>query len=247
MKYLQTRILKNLPSILLVFFLCPAHAQPMASRLAQADSLFQLKQYTQSFGVYDALLSVGYYSPAMLLKMAFIQEGLGKISYSLYYLNLYYLYSGDNQALSKMQELAEKNKLQGYQYPQQDQFYYHAGQYNLTISFFLATAALLFLAWIFRQRKKGLRATGALVVHLILLLLLAFNLNYPLSKPAVIVSGNNTYLMSGPSAGASVVAIIGEGHKLRVNSKKDVWLEVEWMDRPAYLRENRALPVSLKM
>ena len=42
----------------------------------------------------------------MLLKMAYIQEGLNHVGQALYYLNLYYLASKDKSVLGKMEELA---------------------------------------------------------------------------------------------------------------------------------------------
>jgi uncharacterized protein YgiM (DUF1202 family) len=51
--------------------------------------------------------------------------------------------------------------------------------------------------------------------------------------------------MSGPSAGANVVTLINEGHKLKITGKKDVWLKVEWLDKEAYVKENQVLRVVL--
>jgi len=61
----------------------------------------------------------------------------------------------------------------------------------------------------------------------------------------VIVAEPQTYLMSGPSAGASVVDIIGEGHQLRIKGQEDVWLRVEWKNREVYVREFLVRPVRL--
>jgi hypothetical protein len=245
MKYLQTRILKILPVILFTFFSTPASSQSLSYRLAQADSLFGVKQYTQSFAIYDALLSVHQYSPAMLLKMAFIQEGLGKVSRSLFYLSLYYQTTGDEQALAKMQELAAKHKLEGYQNPQRDQFYFQWKKLRYSVAGVLLAFAIFFGAVVYRQKKSGRKPITAWIVQMIFLLLLATHLHFPLKEDSVIVADANTYLMSGPSAGASVIAVVGEGNKLRVRQKKDVWLEVEWFDKPAYVRENRVLTVAL--
>jgi hypothetical protein len=52
----------------------------------------------------------------MLLKMAFVKEGLGDYSNALYYLNLYYLKTYDKKVLKKMENLAERyHKLEGYE------------------------------------------------------------------------------------------------------------------------------------
>jgi hypothetical protein len=245
MKYIQTRILKILLIISIVFSGYTVYPQNFSSKLAQADSLFSLKRYTQSFEIYNALLNVNQYSPAMLLRMAYIQEGLGSISKSLYYLNLYYLSTGDEQALTKMEELAQKNRLEGYQYLNQDKLYYYASKYGNYFSFAFASLAILSIAFMFYKKRKGSRPIGIAVLSLIFIILLSINVNFPLKDNSVIVTSSNTYLMNGPSAGASVVSIIDEGHKLRLIKKKDVWLEVEWADKTVYIKENRVVQVSL--
>src|SRR5690348_1763124 len=103
MKNLQTWFLKFVITSSFFFFCLVTVAQ--AQKIKQADSLFQAKQYTQSLALYQSVFNEKKYSPAMLLKMAYIQEGLGKIGQTLYYLRLYYLASDDEQALHKMEEL----------------------------------------------------------------------------------------------------------------------------------------------
>jgi uncharacterized protein YgiM (DUF1202 family) len=59
--------------------------------LVKADSLFEQKKYTESFDLYEQILDEEQLaSPKMLLKMAFIKEGLGDYSRALYFLNVYY-------------------------------------------------------------------------------------------------------------------------------------------------------------
>ncbi len=55
-------------------------------------------------------------SPAVLMKMAFIQESLGDYSEALYYLNEYFLLTSDEGAVQKMQQLSEQHSLRGYAY-----------------------------------------------------------------------------------------------------------------------------------
>src|SRR5277367_2596703 len=118
MKILQTCFLKIVITLSLFFSVVPIHAQPQ--KIKTADSLFRVKQYTQSMELYQSLFIEKKYTSAMLLKMAFIQEGLGKIGPTLYYLKLYYLASDDEQALHKMEELAGKFKLNGYSFSEED-------------------------------------------------------------------------------------------------------------------------------
>src|SRR5258706_9691823 len=83
-------------------------------KLGMADSLFRRKQYTQSLELYEEVFQHQFYTPSMLLKLAFIQEGLGHLGQSIYYLNLYFLATQDTQALLKIEEVAARNRLEGY-------------------------------------------------------------------------------------------------------------------------------------
>src|SRR5882762_9738528 len=112
MKNLQTWFLKFVITVPFFFSFLSGGAQSQKIKLA--DSLFRSKQYTQSLELYQALFTSGDYSPAMLLKMAYIQEGLGKIGQTLYFLTLYHLATDDDQALRKTEELAAKFRLSGY-------------------------------------------------------------------------------------------------------------------------------------
>lgn len=245
MKNIQTRVLKILTLITVTFFAQPTNAQIFTRQLAHADSLFTVKQYTQSLEIYEQVLEAKQYSPSMLLKMAYIEEALGKVSQSLYYLNLYYIATGDDQTLLKMQELAAKNRLEGYQNPDSDEFYYHVNKYGDLISLLLASAALFAVILTFTQKRRGRQPVGSVVLVMIFLVLLAVNVNFPMKNSTVMINSGRTYLMSGPSAGANVIGVVNEGHKLRLLNKKDVWLEVQWFDQPVYVKENRVTPIML--
>lgn len=245
MKNIQTGILKILALLATTFFALTASAQKPATKLAQADSLFKAKQYTQSLDIYEELLLAKQHSPAMLLKMAFIQEGLGVTSMGLYYLNLYYLATGDEQTLAKMQELAAKNRLEGYQNPEADRFHYHVSKYGYLVSLLLASVMVFALAWIYFQKQRNIKPVGAVAMLVVFMLLLTANVNFPLKDSTVIITSGNTYLMNGPSAGAGVVGVVNEGNKLRLLARQDVWLKVQWFDQPVYVKENRVASIVL--
>lgn len=238
---MQTGHLKILPTTLFLFLSCAAHSQTIALDLKRADSLFKARQYTQSFDNYQLVWNKKYYTPAMLLKMAYIQEGLGHVSRSIYYLQHYHKITHDQQALEKIEELAAKNKLEGYK---ADTFLMALStlrQYHITIMGVLAAFAALFMALIVFQKRKKIQPIGAFVGLVFFLLLIFVQTNWVDVKRQGIVSQPATYLMSGPSAGASVVAIIEEGHQLKIKGKKDVWLRVEWLDQDVYIKEDRLL------
>jgi len=206
--------------------------------LTTADSLYIKKQYTQALDLYKNLFAENKYSPAMLLKMAFIHEGLGHLGESLYYLNLYYISSDDEQALRKMEEVAEKNNLEGYKMDETTSTLAWLQKHYATISIGIASICIFLLALMYYQQSKMKIkpiVTGATLV--LLLVLLFIHINFSLKDERGIVAVSPTYLMDGPSAGASVIAIIGEGHQLEITGKRDVWLRVQWKEREVYVKD----------
>jgi hypothetical protein len=214
--------------------------------LAKSDSLFHLKQYTQSWELYDALFHNHRYSPSMLLKMAFIQEGLGHLGQSMYYLNLYYLATHDPQALVKIEEMAERNKLEGYSDSDATRLWTFVKENHKPLLGCLLSICIFLFALQYYQHVKLKRKATATAVVLVFFLVLLFVQGYLLqTRSQGIVSSASTYLMSGPSAGSSVIAIVGEGHRLEILGKKDVWVKVKWQDSEVYVKEDALLTVRL--
>lgn len=230
---------------LLPISVCSLNAQVSGFRLQQADSLYLEKKYTQSLEHYQTILAQNQYTPAMLLKMAYIQEGLNRIGQALYYLNLYYIATNDKSVLQKMDELATRYNLQGYQLSDADQAMSFYRDYHLHITAALGVIALFFVALAVTVKRKGRRPIASAVVTLIILLVLFYHVNIGGDVSMGIIGNAHTFLMNGPSPGASVVEIVEEGHRVEIIGKKDVWLEVLWNGEVAYVREGNLLPIAL--
>lgn len=219
--------------------------QRIDSALAQADSLFQAGKYTESFKLYDHILNAEQQvSPAMLLRMSFIKEGLGNFTEALYYLNLYYLQTSERNALNKMEELAENRGLEGYEYSDwefiQTVFY----KYFFHITGTLLALAVLILSIMFYQKFRLKQQPIAGAVMLVLVLgLLFYTLNYGKAYSKALINANNTYIMSGPSAGAEVISIVDKGHRVEIEGKEDVWAQVTWKGNTAYIKIDKLKPV----
>jgi hypothetical protein len=181
----------------------------------------------------------------MLLKMAYIEEGLNRVGQALYYLNLYYLATNDKMALAKMEELAERNRLDGYENSDADIAFALYYDYRQQISLGLIVITIFLLSLIYYRRRKGRRPMATSVLLFTLLILFAAHLNLGEKNDTGIVGEPNTYLMDGPSAGASVIAVIDEGHRVEIVGKTDVWYEILWNGNRAYIKENSLLPVRL--
>ncbi len=214
--------------------------------LSRADSLFTAGKYTESFAMYDEILTENHqYSPAMLMKMAYIKEGLNQYSEALYYLNLCYLKTADQDILVKMDELAEARNLRGYSVNDQDIIYTFFYRYYPYIIGLLIALAFLFLSLVYRERFR-LNQSGKVPAFFMLAVLAAlfYMLNFGLSYDKGIVNDSTAYLMEGPSAGADVVEVIGKGHRLEINGQKDVWIKTSWDNRPVYIKASKLRPVT---
>lgn len=207
--------------------------------LQTADSLFVNRHYTESFKVYDQLYQDGKYTPAMLLKMAFIQEGLGEYSEALYYLNEYYLFTSDEKVIEKMQQLSNDHHLRGYEYSDYDLFLNFVRKYRYIVLYGLLTLTLAGLAYFaFAGKRQATKPYGLGVAYVILLGLLYFLANYSIGPRQAIITDDNTYIMSGPSAGAEVVHVSKKGHRVKIDGQNDVWTEIEWEGEPAFVRQS---------
>jgi tetratricopeptide (TPR) repeat protein len=237
--------IRTLKILIIVLFPVFSFAQYQQNKIKKADSLYKANQYTQSFTLYQSSLSQNYYSPAMLLKMAYIQEGLGHKGLCLYYLNLYQQATDDYQAITKMEELANKYRLEGYQSGEGPQIVQFFQKNNLKISIGLGAVIFFFFAWLIYQKRKGKSLVVASVFVIFFSALLVGLINWGDKPSQAIIASNASYIMSGPSAGASVVAIVEEGHRLTITGRKDVWLKVKWHDKDAFIKANSVLPIKI--
>lgn len=233
-------------TMLLIISTISGFSQSTSFRLKTADSLFHQKRYTQSFDHYAEMLKQKQYTPSMLLKMAFIKEGLLQIGQSMYYLNLYFIATHDKTALDKMNELATKYNLEGYETSESDQFFILYHDNHLMVSIALVALMILMLSFMYYTRQRLKRRPVVSFTFLVLIIAASgTHLYYGIQNEAGIVTQPSTYIMSGPSAAATVVEIIGDGHRVEVIGKKDVWLKIRWEGEVAYIKENTLLPIRL--
>lgn len=232
-------------TLLLILIACstPTKCQSFDFRLKMADSLFAQKQYTQSLELYRQIYKENAYSPAMLLKMAYVEEGLGQRAMSLYYLSVYYRRTGNERALDKMEETALAFGLEGYQVSPNARFLLLLRKYKLAIVASLAMGILVFAVGIVVTRQKAL-SSFMVVIQAVFCAGLLYFVNLEDIGQMGIVSHNPVYLMSAPSSGSDVVAIIGDGHRLAMKGKQDIWVKVNWRGTVAYVRQNQLIEIN---
>ena len=244
---IQNLIFKNIILIKLIVLLSLVSlmAQDNAGDIEFADSLFNERKYTQSFEIYDRILkSENRTSPAMLLKMAYIKEGLGDYSNALYYLNLYYLQTHNKRALRKMEDVAKKYNLEGYKYTDVEFFMNVFYRYYSAIVYGLSGLVLILIGYmVYKKLRMKVNPGFSLFYLFIVVGLLFYVVNFGKRYQKGIIISPDTYLMDGPSSGAKLIAIANMGHRVHVLGKDDVWVKVEWEGSIAYIKENNILQI----
>lgn len=241
---MQTTCLKIL-SVFFVFFLCfsqPIYSQVNKFNVFLADSLFNQNQYTLALQHYEEILEKGaLYSPSMLLKMAFIKEGSRDYTGAMYYLHLYYTKTPNRKVLRKMEDLALHHQLSGYEYSDLQFFKTQFHKYYLLILEGLLLVAVAIVT-VLVSRRKIKTVSGSFKLGFVLYLAFIFYyINYLDLGQEGIIRFNRIPIMSAPSAGASWLATATKGHKLKLTGEKDIWYEVQWKNRPAYIRKQNIL------
>ncbi len=217
-----------------------AVSQDNSALIKQADSLFVAKKYTESLAIYEQLFfEKKLQSPAMLLKMAFISEGMDEPAEALFYLENYQKVSRDQAALLKISELAQEYNLRGYETSDTNLFIDFYSRYHIEIAMVLFAIAIFLLSiFIYRQRTFNEKPAPLFAGVVIFLVLSAIVFNKVGIAKQAIIQAEYAMAMKGPSVGSDMIEGIGKGHKVAVLGKKDVWVRIRWKDQEVFVREN---------
>ncbi|WP_439879867.1 SH3 domain-containing protein [Pontibacter sp. MBLB2868] len=229
--------------LFLAFSTKQAYCQEDKSTLAVADSLFQQQHYTEALGLYETILQKQQlYSPQMLLKMAYIKEGLRDYTGAMYYLHLFYTKEPSRSTLKKMEELALAHRLQGYEYNDLQFFKTQLSKHYMRILELMLLAAVVTVTIMFFSWRKGHQFTKTFKFGFTAyLLFLLYYINFLNLGDAGIIRNNAVAIMSAPSAGATWLATASEGHKVPITGEQDIWYEIRWKGNKAYVRKSNLL------
>lgn len=231
--------------ILIVYASAVYASENSLKTLFSADSLFEKKQYTEAMEQYERCFHEGFYTPRMLIRLSLIKEGLGDYTYALYYLNVYYTKIPDKSVLKKMDELASRYSLEGYEYNDLVFFISLYHRYYIYIIFSFLIASLLFLIYLY-LKKRGKSGLGLRPLFFMVILGAIYIIsNYDIMPQRAIVN-NDASLMSAPSPGSELIGHIKKGHRVTIKSRKDIWCKIEWHGKIAFVRENSLLFVKQK-
>ncbi|MDX5340435.1 MAG: SH3 domain-containing protein [Cyclobacteriaceae bacterium] len=223
-------------SIFFFLFLQSIHCQADVPQLMIADSLFNQRSYKEAMEIYQENYQSGIYSPSMLLKMAFIAEGIGDKESASLYLSKYYDLSPNPQTITKIKSLTGQNELVGYEVSDGMRFVLFLVEYKEIVVGILSLFLVVSLIFLWSKGEKEVRFfwPSGLLITLIFLIN-----NFLMGPNTGLVTGSPTYIVSKPSAGGELIDMVEPGHRVKIRSSKDVWYEVEWKDQIAYIKKEK--------
>jgi hypothetical protein len=224
-------------SLFFILILQSIHCQANVPQLMVADSLFNQQSYKEAMQIYEVNYQLGVYSPAMLLKMAFIAEGIGNTESATLYLTKYYDLNPNPQTLTKIKSLTKQNELVGYEVSDGMRFVLFLIEYREII---VASLTLfLILSLIILWSKGKLLTEARFYWPSVILITVIFLTNNFLKGPnTAIITKSPTLIMSKPTAGGDPVDLVEPGHRVKIKSTKDIWYEVEWKNKTAYIKKD---------
>ena len=207
------------------------------SSTQKADSLFNLKKYSESKILYDSIFyKESKYSNSMLLKMATIEESLDNYEKSIYYLELFQKNKNENKVLDKINDIVDDKNLNGFENSDKKIFINIYKKYRSNILALLLTLiSIIFIVNLVRYFRKN-------VINFILpffyissvLSLLIINIKPPSDA---IVFKDYTFIMKEPSSGSDLYSILNKGDKLIVSKDLEVWYEIILDGKKRYVRK----------
>ncbi len=229
-----------------LFFSQFVHSQDISKTLKGADSLFAKRKIRGAYTIYDSIYSnTGRFTPAMLLKMAYIKENTGEYDKALYFLSLYNQDKPSVKVLRKMESLADEYGVAGYHYSDLEYFLAVYNQFYRQINITLMVITVVFFAY--NTSMQGIKRSyprSRVIFFLFLLAGTFYLMNFGLPIYKGVVAQNHSYVMDEPSSGSNVISQLPKGTKLNIIGKNDVWYRIRYGERLAYIREANILVIS---
>jgi len=224
-------------SIFFFLFLQSIHCQANVPQLIVADSLFQQRSYKEAMEIYRTNYQLGIYSPSMLLKMAFISEGIGDNENATLYLSKYYDLSPNPQTITKIKSLTGQSELVGYEVSDGMRFVLFLVEFKEIIVGALTLVLIITLIFLWSKGNKLTEARFYWPSVFLIVLIFGTN-NFLNAQNAALVTNSPTLIVSEPSAGGELVDMVEPGHRVKIRASKDIWYEVEWKEKIAYIRKD---------
>ncbi len=229
--------------LLIVSKTVSAFSPDVKQHLSEADSLFTLQEYTSAISIYDDIYQSGYISPQMALKMAYIYEGLEDYTNTLFFLKSYHALTHDAKVLEKMERLASKHNLSGYQVSDESLIMNYILGNRSTILYIIGAIALVTLVAIILLTAEKKTFNPVLYFFFLTLLLFGAVYNIQLFSNRQGIIYQPTYVMSDPSAASELVAILPAGNQVNIRRNNGIWVHIKSADTTGYIRNHQIKPI----
>ena len=167
----------------------------------------------------------------MLLKLSFIEEGIGNYEKALIYLSKHYYQTHNKETSTKIKSIAKKNELIGFE---QNDLSLILNAYNKNIYLIHSILVIILVLYLIIGGKKDINYHIRFMIISVLVLAI---MNFNLTKKQGIIDQDNTYIMNGPSSGSDVYSIIKKGNKLKISKEYSIWYEVIFENKKKYIRK----------
>ncbi|GAB2794293.1 hypothetical protein HNQ93_003859 [Hymenobacter luteus] len=197
--------------------------------------MFETGNVEQAYPLYRrAREQEGLQSARQLLRMAYVQEGLGHYPAALYYLSLAQAWQPHHTTWAKMVELAQEHRLTGYPNTWRQNLAITVQRYYYRLLQVLLVLAVVGGTLLLVRRRTADRAWWA--AYAIYLVVVGLYLNLLGPARVGLVARARAPLMAGPSAGAAWLTTAAAGDRFEVQGQQDIWYRVHWQGRDAYIR-----------
>lgn len=179
-------------------------------------------------------ISSGSFFSKNYLELAFIHEKEGNIPQTLFYLTRYYQANPSKLVANKIKQMANINQLKGFENLESFQ-----SSPLRTTGLIIFLLAVTFLVIVFITKKMSITYLGT-SAGLCLVALLCINLSQTTQRAII---SKKCFLMDSPSAGPKNLGIIEEGNCVKVLTKKNNWIQVEYQQTIGYIRQPHLKPI----
>jgi hypothetical protein len=209
--------------------------QPTFVSIQQADSLFEKGQFGAVLPLYRAQIwQRRRVSARLLLQLAYAEHQQTHYAAELLYLNMALARQPRLSTWRQLASLAQRQRLVGYPTTWQQDIRVQVQRYYYPVLQGLLSGAVLAAVGLLLRRRRT--SQGAWLVYGAYLLSTGAYIHWLRPVPTGIVARPGVALMAGPGAGAAWLSTAAPGDRLPVLGRRDIWLQVRWQERIAYVR-----------
>ena len=166
-----------------------------------------------------------------------IKEGLGNYSDALFYLNTLYNLTPSEEVLYKIEALAKKNNLTGYESSDLDllfilKYRYYQESVFILLGLLISTLIIIFIQF----KKKETPSTVFIAISAILITSTIYFTNFKLLPDKAIVTNQEASLRTHPTNAASTITNIPNGTRIEIKDDFDIWTKTTHDENEGYVK-----------